>query len=449
MATRIPQPFIVQPLLDILITGFMSIYVGCSVGRSRSDIDTPSKRARLVARRNPYWSGVSGGRGGVSLGYRKGVRGPGAWVGKIVVEGQRIEEKLGTADDDHAPFGAMTYRSAVTAALEWATRQHTAIEDRRARPAAATAPTVKSTVEEYAASRRMRSDRDGRNAEGRLRKHVLADEEFAGIALTKLRASHIQDWRRRLVKMAPATENRLLNDLRAALNVAAETHRRSLPAFLPAEIRVGTRANSVAGEARKQLLTDDQIRDAIAAAMEVDEDFGHLVLVAATTGARHSQMQRLVVRDLQRAAARVMMPSSNKGRAARAKPKVAVPLPADAVAKLATYSADRQGDDPLLVRWHYRRAGGLKWEKDRKGPWGAAYEVDENWAAVVAKAQLPVGTVPYALRHSSIVRGLRNGLPVRLVAVLHDTSSEMIERHYAAFIADATEELSRRAILQI
>ena len=48
----------------------------------------------------------------------------------------------------------------------------------------------------------------------------------------------------------------------------------------------------------------------------------------------------------------------------------------------------------------------------------------------------------YALRHSSIVRGLRAMLPVRLVAALHDTSVAMIEQHYSAYIVDATEDLA-------
>ena len=39
--------------------------------------------------------------------------------------------------------------------------------------------------------------------------------------------------------------------------------------------------------------------------------------------------------------------------------------------------------------------------------------------------------IPYALRHSSIVRGLRKGLPIQQVAKLHNTSVKMIERHYA------------------
>jgi hypothetical protein len=36
---------------------------------------------------------------------------------------------------------------------------------------------------------------------------------------------------------------------------------------------------------------------------------------------------------------------------------------------------------------------------------------------------------------------------VRLVAAAHDTSMAMIEKHYGAFIVDATEDLLRRAMV--
>jgi hypothetical protein len=53
-----------------------------------------------------------------------------------------------------------------------------------------------------------------------------------------------------------------------------------------------------------------------------------------------------------------------------------------------------------------------------------------DWRVVMADAGL-VGVIPYALRHSSIVRGIRANLPIRLIAALHDTSVTMIERHYS------------------
>jgi hypothetical protein len=57
--------------------------------------------------------------------------------------------------------------------------------------------------------------------------------------------------------------------------------------------------------------------------------------------------------------------------------------------------------------------------------------------------------IPYALRHSSIVRGIRANLPIRLVAAMHDTSVVMIERHYAKYIVDGLEELAARAVVPL
>jgi hypothetical protein len=53
----------------------------------------------------------------------------------------------------------------------------------------------------------------------------------------------------------------------------------------------------------------------------------------------------------------------------------------------------------------------------------------------------------YALRHSSIVRALLAGVPVRLVAVAHDTSIPMIERNYSRYIGDHSDSVLRRALL--
>jgi hypothetical protein len=53
------------------------------------------------------------------------------------------------------------------------------------------------------------------------------------------------------------------------------------------------------------------------------------------------------------------------------------------------------------------------------------------------------------LRHSSICRGLLNGVPVSIVARLHDTSAREIEAHYAAYILDvAGDALSRKGLLR-
>ena len=110
------------------------------------ETDTIAKRAKLPARKNPYWLGIGGGRGGLSLGYRKGSKGPGKWVAKIVLDRQRFEEKLGIADDDGAAAGALSYKSAVVAAITWSTQQHAAIEARAEHAADGGRPTIATPV---------------------------------------------------------------------------------------------------------------------------------------------------------------------------------------------------------------------------------------------------------------------------------------------------------------
>ncbi|CAH1653506.1 hypothetical protein BOSEA31B_10939 [Hyphomicrobiales bacterium] len=71
--------------------------------------------------------------------------------------------------------------------------------------------------------------------------------------------------------------------------------------------------------------------------------------------------------------------------------------------------------------------------------------MQRDWKKALTLANVEYAE-PYSLRHSSIVRGLTKGLPVRLVAAAHDTSIAMIEKHYSAYIVDATEDMLRNAI---
>ena len=73
----------------------------------------------------------------------------------------------------------------------------------------------------------------------------------------------------------------------------------------------------------------------------------------------------------------------------------------------------------------------------------------DDFRAVVEAAGLdPDEVTLYALRHSSIVRQLLANVPIRIVATLHDTSVKMIERTYSRHIAEHTDELARRALLE-
>lgn len=413
------------------------------------EIDTPAKRFRLRPDRNPYWQGISGGRGGLSLGFRRTVKGDGVWAAKIVIEGQRIEERIGTPDGGPAVDGSLSFAGAVSAALAWGKQQAASVAAAGDLAAAKKIPTVRLAVETYVGVRKVRAGRSG--SEGSLKLHAMNDKEFADLKLGRLEAQHIVDWRAGLPsELAPSSKNRILNDLRAALNASAAKYRRQLPAHILAEIKLGTKAEPVTSSPRRQLLTDDQVRVVVEAAFEVDidDDFGRLVLAAASTGARFSQLARLTVGDLQIENCRFMMPTSRKGKNRQSGARAAVPASVDVIRRIAPAANGRSEHEPLLLRWGYRQIGGPgNWVKDKRQAWGRASEIDELWAKTVALASVPPDTVMYALRHSSIVRGLKKNLPVRLVAALHDTSVEMIEKHYAAFIIDMTEDMARESLM--
>ena len=111
--------------------------------------------------------------------------------------------------------------------------------------------------------------------------------------------------------------------------------------------------------------------------------------------------------------------------------------------------AGRPDDAPLLEHWRSIQIKATVWKRDHRGPWLAASEITRPWKKIMAAAESSKAVVPYALRHSSIVRGIRAGLPIRLVAALHDTSVVMIERHYARWITEGLDEMVARAVVPL
>ena len=68
-----------------------------------------------------------------------------------------------------------------------------------------------------------------------------------------------------------------------------------------------------------------------------------------------------------------------------------------------------------------------------------------------ARSTAPLSAFKAALnlRHSSVVRQLIAGVPIRVVAVNHDTSIAMLEKTYSRYIGDHSDDLVRRALLQM
>ena len=85
-------------------------------------IDTRSARARLAARREPYWTVISAGN---ALGYRRGTKG-GTWIAKFRdAYGKRHLESLGAADDarDADGLSAFSFSQAQERARTWFQRK--------------------------------------------------------------------------------------------------------------------------------------------------------------------------------------------------------------------------------------------------------------------------------------------------------------------------------------
>jgi integrase len=421
------------------------------------DAQLTTASARVKLSRGVHWRALDPD---VHLGYRKRVPG-GRWVVRWY-KGERgyRQATLATADDA-LPADAtntLNFAQAIKAArkrvVEWRAAELA--------KASAPAPSVGDAIKDYVKRREARetalqgSGALKRDASTRLAKYVAASKLNAR-ALHTLDVEDLHLWRKELPKhLTVSTVRRLSNDLKAALNSAIRTYRKNLPVGIEAVVRDGLRLEDAHPvEARRQILGDADIRRIIDATGAVDTEEGwdgdllRLVATLASTGARYSQVIRMTVADVQPNERRLLVPPSRKGRGQKKLERIAVPIGADVIDLLKPVLNGRPGPLPLLERWKVVQVGPSEWRRDRRTSWRSASELQRPWAAILKSAGLPREVLPYALRHSSIVRNLRVGLPTRLVAALHDTSSAMVEKHYSAYIVDAMEELAARAVVPL
>jgi len=415
-------------------------------------IQDRTARARLTQRDKPYWRLLSQG---AHVGYFRGKM-KGSWCARYhcPIRGDYVRAVIGEADDHREADGIdiLDFRQAADKALRW-------IELQRGASEAASDPdiTIAAAVDTYIARRDARhASRAGRqvrsDAAYKLTRYVLQDGKLPRIKLSALTEADLRAWQIRMNRRKPASIQRIVNDFKAALNAAFQTHRKALPADLPTVIRFGLKIDApevLTTAARdNQILGDDQVRALVAAALALDEDFGRLVVLLAATGARFSQIARMTVGDVQTGQGRLMIPQSFKGRK-RTLAYIRMPVGADTLAAIAPVATGRARSAPLLEHWRHRQVGPLQWERVDRCPWASPSAMLRPFQQAVDAAGLPASTIPYALRHSAIVRGLRAGLPIRLVAALHDTSVAMIERHYSRWITEGLDELVACAVVPI
>jgi integrase len=379
-------------------------------------LEARSNRLKLPVAREPEWVRIGDG---LSLGYRRN-RTAGTWVVRRADGKGGYERKaIGTADDYEDANGrdVLDYWRACDKA------RHLARGD-SGEPAAPILA-VADALSRYADDLGTRGG-DKANV-SRLRFNLPSGLLKRPVAL--LDVTELRKWRDAAAKrMAAPSVNRLATILKAVLNLAASKDERL--STRPWEIALA--ALPEATSANNVVLPEATIRQLVQAAREQSPEFGLLVETLALTGARVSQLARALVRDLM--GERLMIPSSAKGQNKRAS-RTPVPIPATLANAMRVAAAERPQSAPLLVK-----PSGEAWAKsDHARPFKRAVE---------AIGEDPERVSSYALRHSHITAQLLKGLPVQLVAKLHDTSASQIERHYAATIASHTDELVRGAMIE-
>lgn len=364
-------------------------------------IDSPNKRAKLAARREPYWSRIQQ-RG--YLGYRQG-SGGGTWIARWRVGGTKHVYRALDLPTSVEPVQA--YDEASKLARNWFDHLGAASDDGRA--------TVAKAASLYVRNLRLRKgEAAARDAEGRIRRSILPG--LGGKALDRLKRADIDDW---LLERVPADKtgeaerrakdsaNRDFSCLKALLNHAFKQQLvRTDSAWKGAE------PFPKVARARSVFLDREQRLALLNAA---DGAFETLLRVALLTGARYGELRTLRVSDFDPQMGRLSVTKGKTG--ART-----VPLSADAVRLLRKVAKDRLPGACLLTR-------------DDGQPWGHS-DQDELMRAAVKAAKLPRKTVLYTLRHTFIAEALRSGIDIHSVAKTVGTSVAMIEKHYAKFLPD-------------
>jgi len=214
--------------------------------------------------------------------------------------------------------------------------------------------------------------------------------------------------------------------LKAALNLAARDDPRITNA---SAWKTGLSRLPEAEPPPNKIISDDTVREIVAAAHEMDSRFGLFIEALATTGARSSQLQRLEVADLHDgdSAPWLSMPSSRKGRRRRIT-RYAMPIPASLAEALRHLAYGRERHALLFAKSEGERSRHL-------------------FRRLAADLGLDSSVSLYSLRHSSVVRQLLAGVPTRVVAAHHDTSVPVMEHTYSRHIASVGDSVVRQALL--
>ena len=181
-----------------------------------------------------------------------------------------------------------------------------------------------------------------------------------------LTSKELKHWRDSLLgKLAPASINRICNSICAALELAAQHDPRikNRDAW-----EVGLAGLPDAQTARNVVIPDATIHAFVAAAYAQDHQLGLFVDTLAVTGARPSQLTRLLRRRPARSSVEAeaddaeVRQGRRPNRSQKKLERYSVPITAALSKRLKAAATGRAGDAPLLLR-----ADGTPWRANQAG----------------------------------------------------------------------------------
>jgi integrase len=397
-------------------------------------IDTRSARAKLAARREPYWTVLSQG---CALGYRKGAKG-GTWVARFRGDdGRQHYDAIGAADDarDSDGLSVLSFGQAQERARAWF--------DQKAREQAGDFVPSDGpyTVADALADYRTDYLRRGGKAADRLDWSAEAwiKPDLGTIELAKLSKSRIVAWHQKVaetparlrtkpgaaqnhraaddnpeaVRRRRSTANRVLTILKSALNHA---HREGKCASDDAWRTV--RAFREADAAKLRYLSDDEARRLTNAC---PADFRALVTGALLSGCRYGELAAMTIDDFNLDAGTLRVRQAKSG-----KPRH-VHLTDEGRNFVAQLAAGKPGSARLFLRGNGR-------------PWGKS-EQQRPLSMACAAARIDPVVNFHGLRHTYASRLAMRGVPLAVIAAqLGHADTRMVEKHYGhlapSYIAD-------------
>jgi integrase len=380
--------------------------------RAAFDLSKIRDREALKLRREPYWQRL---RPGCYLGYRPSAKGgPGTWIARAYDEDSQSYrlKALGRFDDEIPPARFALAKTAAEA--------HAALVSRGGIP--------KRGIHTVGDACRLFAHQNP-EADARFRRYVYSDP-LAKIKLSRLRRSHVAEWRERVAATPALVSRRLTGDpvtrtrSAATLNRDMAVLRTALGAVLPLGLPNTERAwqealkpikNAV--RRRTLYLNQDERRLLVAS---IDAEAKPFISALCMLPLRPGAAANLLVADFEKRTSELTIAKDKSGANRR------IVVPPAAAELFASAAEGKPADAPLFTR-----SNGKPWTK-------------ENWnkalAAAAAKAELPSNVTAYTLRHSTITDLVTAGLPLLTVAQISGTSVEMIEKHYGHLIRHAAVE---------